>query len=642
VDLATLRAARPDLLEQAAAGWKAAAGRLGQISGEFSAQTEQLFSFSWTGLAADAASQNLSALSAQLKAAATDMSAMAAVYDDAAIGVCAAQALLRTAEDLAAGNGLQIQADGAVCPAVPAAAGPLERAATAEAMFSALPPAAGDVADLVTKALRLAGEVDSQVSAQLARLPGSASAVAAADDLARKLGSEIIPRAGMSPKEVNEWWTALDRVGQEQLIHEFPAQIGWMNGLPATARDQANRLAMSAERVQLRRELAQLRLHPPAAFVNDGMKVGDVPNPGYQEWLAQINQIENHLYAIYTLERSLALGGHRGLPQAYLLGFNMSGNGHAIVAYGNPDTAATTVTYVPGTGAKLNTSGADTTNAAVLWQQAHKLNPGQSLSSIYWLDYNAPQINGLSSYLALASPASGIAGGHALAGFQSGLAAAHSAAVPDRTVLLGHSYGSLVIGEATAHDGVHPSDIIVVGSPGLGVDKASQLGIPADHVWAGANVNDPVPDLPPHALAMLPTQRQRRAVPGRAGRGQAGGRGALLLAARDHRTALRGDRRAGAGLLEAPGLGDHRHSGDPDPAACCGRTGPAVCVPGIPGMERGRRQRAVVAQRRIGVPAAGRSRRRGTMNACLRTSPCCAASTSAGATRWPWLTCARS
>jgi Alpha/beta hydrolase len=504
VDLATLRAARPDLLEKAAADWKSAAGRLGQISSQFREQIDPLFIFSWAGLGADAASQSLTSLSAQLTAVTADMNAMASLYQDAAMGVSAAQALLRVAEDHAAANGLEIGPGGAVSVAVPAGAGLLARALEQEAAFAGLPPAAAGVASLVAKALRLAGEVDSQVSAQLAGLPGTASAVAAADALARKLGSEMMPPAGMSPKEINEWWAALDAAAQQQLIHEFPARIGWMNGLPATARDQANRLAMNEEEKHLRSELARLLPHPPAEFISDGLKVGEVPNPAFEQWQAQISQIQNELWGIGALERSLALGGKGGLPHAYLLGFGVSGRGQAIIAYGNPDTAATTVTFVPGTGASLNESGADASHAAVLWQQAHKLNPGQSLSSIYWLNYDAPNISSLSGYLSMASPASAVAGGHALAAFQSGLAAAHSAAVPDRTVLLGHSYGSLVIGEAAAHDGVHPSDIIVVGSPGLGVSKAAQLGIPASHVWAGANINDPVPDIPPDAVDLLP------------------------------------------------------------------------------------------------------------------------------------------
>ncbi len=40
-------------------------------------------------------------------------------------------------------------------------------------------------------------------------------------------------------------------------------------------------------------------------------------------------------------------------------------------------------------------------------------------------------------------------------------------------MVLGHSYGSLVVGEAAARDGVHPGDVIFVGSPGVGVNHAS-------------------------------------------------------------------------------------------------------------------------------------------------------------------------
>jgi hypothetical protein len=505
VDLATLRAAQPELLEKAAAYWQSAAGQLGQISDHFAAQTEPLFPSSWAGQAADAASTRLSAVSGQLTATTADMNAMAAVCRDAAAGISDAQALLRTAEDLAASSGLAIGPAGRVSLAWPALSGPLEHAALAEqAAFAQLPPAAGEVTILVEKALQLADDVDSQVSAQLARLPGPASAAPAVTGLAAKLGRELLPPAGMTPKEVSEWWTALDAAARQQLIRQFPAQIGWLNGLPATARDQANRLEMSEEQASLERQLAWLKTHEPPGALWEGIKLGWVSNPAAEQWLTQVSQIGTELDGISVLEQSLARGGQGGVPQAYLLGFSAAGIGRAIVAYGNPDTAATTVTYVPGTGSTLATSGVDTNSAIALWQQAHKLDPGQSVSSIYWLGYNAPQTSSISSDLSIASTADAISGAHSLAGFQSGLAAAHASGTAGRTVLLGHSYGSLVIGEAAAHDGVRPSDIIVAASPGMGVSSAAQLGIPPSHVWAGANVNDPIPDIPPDAESLLP------------------------------------------------------------------------------------------------------------------------------------------
>ena len=64
-------------------------------------------------------------------------------------------------------------------------------------------------------------------------------------------------------------------------------------------------------------------------------------------------------------------------------------------------------------------------------------------------------------------------------------------------MVLGHSYGSLVVGEAAARDGVHPGDVIFVGSPGIGVNHASQLGgVPGSYVGGGEHQR-PGAHLPP-------------------------------------------------------------------------------------------------------------------------------------------------
>jgi Alpha/beta hydrolase len=193
------------------------------------------------------------------------------------------------------------------------------------------------------------------------------------------------------------------------------------------------------------------------------------------------------------------VGQKAGIHNVYLLGFSTSGNGRAIIAVGNPDTAANTVTYVPGVGSKLTMASGDVHRATALWQEAATRAPGTAVSSIYWLGYNAPQLGvsqGLHN-LDMASAGDAVTGGQALAHFGAGLQAAHQPGVPSHTVVLGHSYGTLVAGEAATHDGMHPSDMIFIGSPGVGVSHAAQLGIAPAHVWAGANSHDPVPDLPP-------------------------------------------------------------------------------------------------------------------------------------------------
>jgi len=76
--------------------------------------------------------------------------------------------------------------------------------------------------------------------------------------------------------------------------------------------------------------------------------------------------------------------------------------------------------------------------------------------------------------------------------FADGLRATH---VGDRShnTVLGHSYGSLVAGVTARDRGLDADELVLIGSPGVGVDRAAQLhGVPAGHVWAAAAANDPV------------------------------------------------------------------------------------------------------------------------------------------------------
>lgn len=500
MDLVALRNADPGLLVTAAGEWLAMEARLGRLAAQFRSGTSDLLGQYWAGAAADAAGTHLEKVWSGLTVTADDMAAMAVLCQDGAKGISGAQALLRLAEDVAAENRLVIGADGSVTPPLSSAVClPATAPAAAQAAQAAVEASVRKAAALVARALALADETDQRVAAGLGALPAAtlaaaSAALASASGLAGKLGTAMMPPARLSPAQAHAWWQALDGPARQQLIHQFPAQIGWMNGLPAGARSQANIIAMNQAQHDLNGQLAQLEAHPPA---------GGWADPGAEHaWQGQISRIKQELAGIAGIESGLKLGGVGGAPNALLLGFSTAGNGHAIVSFGNPDTSVTTVTYVPGVGTTMAKAGGDCQRAVTLWQQAHTADPGMSVASVYWLDYNAPQPS-LPGAIQIPQTGDAVAGGHSLAGFQAGLGAAHAAGIPDRTVLLGHSYGSLVVGEAMAHDGLRPTDVIFVGSPGVGVSHAAQLGIPAGHVWAGANINDPVPDLTP--ASGLPT-----------------------------------------------------------------------------------------------------------------------------------------
>ncbi len=500
VVLAALRSARPELLDQAAAAWsRIGAGFGNQVRALRIDVAQPLFDgTTWTGAAADAASTSLSGLSSQLGTTEEDSSTMASLLRDAAAGIRDAQSMLRAAEDVAARSRLTIGPDGSVSASPPPLLGPRQP------LLGAAPsPAAGEVADLVRRALAVAREVDAQITARLKMLqafPATASKeLLDAGQLAGVFDDSMIPAEGTNPANVNAWWKALSASQQHRLMHEFPGQIGWLDGLPATARDEANRIALAAAKQQLQGQLAGVDAREPPATVTGGGRFGteQMPNPAWQQWHAQVMAIEGKLAGIDAVDSSLALGGKNGYPETYLLGFDTSGNGHAIVSFGEPDSAANVVTYVPGLGSKITGALGDSSRAAVLWRQAHRFDPTAQTASIYWLNYNAPQLS-LSSLLSpqsVALPDDAQAAAPTLDRFAAGLAAAHTGS-PAHTVMLGHSYGSLVVGEAASRAPGHlANDLAFVGSPGVSVNHAAQLGVPAAHVYAGEASNDPVAHL---------------------------------------------------------------------------------------------------------------------------------------------------
>jgi hypothetical protein len=92
------------------------------------------------------------------------------------------------------------------------------------------------------------------------------------------------------------------------------------------------------------------------------------------------------------------------------------------------------------------------------------------------------------------------AGVPALDNFQSGLRASHDGA-PSFNTVVGHSYGTTLIGDAASHGRTLDADqVVLIASPGATVDHASDLhltGVPQDqvsqHVWATRAANDEIP-----------------------------------------------------------------------------------------------------------------------------------------------------
>ena len=175
-------------------------------------------------------------------------------------------------------------------------------------------------------------------------------------------------------------------------------------------------------------------------------------------------------------------------PGALLLGFDPAGDGRVIVAFGDPDHSRNIATYVPGAGAALDSVSGELDRAAMLRERA-----GPDTSVIMWLGYDAPDSVDAASARAARDAAD------PLRSFQAGLVANHDGEIGQHTVI-GHSYGSVVVGRA------HPlpaDDIVALGSPGMTVSHAAQLRDPAQ-VWAATARNDWIGLLPDFLLGRDP------------------------------------------------------------------------------------------------------------------------------------------
>jgi hypothetical protein len=179
------------------------------------------------------------------------------------------------------------------------------------------------------------------------------------------------------------------------------------------------------------------------------------------------------------------------------LAFDPRGNGRIVEVLGDLGAADRIAVLVPGvsTTADNFNSGlgavrdrAPAVQARALYDAARAAAPGQHVAVIAWLGYDTPQGVGRTA----AREELARAGATALDGFTDGLAAMRPKA---RITVIGHSYGSVVTGLAAADLPSQVKDLVVVGSPGMGVSRVADLHTSA-RVWAGQSPADWIEWLP--------------------------------------------------------------------------------------------------------------------------------------------------
>ncbi|MFJ7086382.1 alpha/beta hydrolase [Streptomyces griseus] len=334
---------------------------------------------------------------------------------------------------------------------------------------------AQDVADRIARAVRSAREIDARYAKTLNGLKaekGLDVTAATLKDVARDTAdvrstagthlAEDVPEE-KSPAERKKWWDGLADEQRQEYLKVAPDLIGGLDGIPAVARDEANRTYL------------------PVLIDEMARRGGD--------------DATTKLDALRMIQETLNKPSH---PPMFLLGVGDEGNGRAIVSYGNPDASRNVSAYVPGLGTKLDKDFVEGTmkRARDTALGAKEVDP--STASIVWLGYDAPQS------LDVISRGDAQRGAPAYNEFMTGLSATNGNRDPHVTAI-GHSYGSLTVGTAAKEAGGIPGvdDVILLGSPGVDVQKATELGVGKEHVFVGAADNDPVTHLPTKAESHL-------------------------------------------------------------------------------------------------------------------------------------------
>jgi Alpha/beta hydrolase len=400
-----LRRADPGRLADAGTGWRRLADTLADQTADLDRRLSTLRT-GWTGGAAQAATGLVGSLCDELDAVHPRLVGIERAVTDHSVAVARAQALAFQAPE----DALVLAADSDV--------------ATAARLRPLAAPPTAPLAALTT--------------APLAALPTAPPVPG------------VPPGAG--PAGVAAWWRGLSPAQREWLIEDRPEMIGNLDGIPADARDLANRA-----------RLARLLTDPAAP----------------------------HRAALLGIRARL---DPPGPVRPYLLALSTDGRGRAVVALGDPDTADHVVTYVPGVGGSLDGAAGEIARAGQLSAAAGRAAPGRRTSVIAWVGYDAPASVPEAAHLDDARHAAG-----ALHGFQAGLRATHLGA--GHFTVLGLSYGSTVVGVTGHGPGLLADDAILIGSPGVGVAHAADLGLDPAHVWASTAKHDVInAAASPHSL----------------------------------------------------------------------------------------------------------------------------------------------
>lgn len=378
---------------------------------------------------------------------------------------------------------------GALVTELTAAAGDLEDAAEqARRRLLAVDRSSGAPAlieDVAGWSRRLAGELDDRIDA-VVRLDAAASTWAAPTSGMSGSPAHVgAPSSHTAPSPAARYLDVRGIGDIDDLLRAL-AEVGVLPACPVPGDVAARRAATRLLGTTLLERLAD---QAPQAIGNaDGAPFAVRDRANRRRLARHVDRLESRGGTLTASERRLltdlrAWRADRGLQIVKL----DVARGRVVLARGELDSATHVAAIVPGAGLTLD----GISRRHLGWMDGLRATMADRLrgtdaapATVLWLDYDTPG--------RLVPDAMGRAAATDAAQRLPGFLEAVAAGRPRLVTVVGHSYGSVVLGRSLAeHPGRLAADqLVALGSPGLGVQLASTLGLRDDQRLLAATFDD--------------------------------------------------------------------------------------------------------------------------------------------------------
>jgi len=296
----------------------------------------------------------------------------------------------------------------------------------------------------------------------------------------RGVPAPLVPPVTGGADAVATWWSDLADEDRIELIERHPQLVGNTDGIPAQARNRANRIRMAADLEALGLREAAGTLTASEAQILTNIRRADrgvAGNDDHHDPLTE-QAVGGQLY-IYD-------------PAAF------GGDGRIAIALGDLDAAEHVAVTVSGLGSDAGTIGSE--QSQDLYVEARHAS-GDSVAVLSWMGYDAPSYSTASGEAAdifdegvdvigVLDQDAARAGAILLAADVAGLHVMRGGRHPHLTVI-GNSYGSTTAAIAADEEDLGADDLVLTGSPGAGdAGVADDLTTGAEHTWVGSASSD--------------------------------------------------------------------------------------------------------------------------------------------------------